>query len=208
MTALYRLDATAADIGRQFGVAAGSDPWAGGTISPGGFAPVITTGREFVAGPRPEGRSPRRLVPRQWGVPPPPSAGDAPRRSGVLTVRNPDSPFWIGNLRNTEFRCLVPATALFAWGRGRDAQGKRVHAWFSAADQPLFAMAGVWTDSEVPSFALLTCEPNALLRAHGAEAMPVILPADPGAHALWLGGGWKQAAGLLQPYPSSCMAAR
>lgn len=207
MPGTYRLDAAAGEIAARFaGLAAPGDPWAGGAISPGGFAPVLTAGREFVAGPRP-GRGPLRLVPRQWGVPPPPSAGETPR-GGVLTVRNPGSPFWIGNLRNAEFRCLVPMTAFLEWGAGTDAAGKRRRHWFACADQPLFAVAGVWKDSEVPSFALLTAEPNALLRHAGRDAMPAILPDDRAAWACWLHGEWKDAARLLQPYPSSAMRER
>lgn len=206
MTVLYRLDAPAAALARHFGAEAGRDPWAGGHVAPGGFAPVITAGREFVAGARME-RQPRRLIPRLWGVPPPPSAGDA-GRPGVLSVRNPDSPFWIGNLRNSEFRCLIPATAFMEWGKGTDAEGKRRQHWFACADQPLFAFAGVWKDSEVASFALLTCEPNAALRHAGRDAMPVILPPDPGAWQLWLHGDWKRARELIAPYPSSQMMER
>jgi len=206
MPILYRLDADAAQIARAFAARQGDDPRAGGPVAPGSFAPVVTSGREFVAGPRPEDHLPRRIVPRMWGVPPPPSAGDPGR--AVLTVRNPDSPFWIGNLRNSEFRCLVPATAFMEWGPksksgGKDAQGRRLRHWFGCADQPLFAMAGVWKDSEVASFALLTCEANAALRLEGVERMPVVLPADPRAHDLWLSGGWPSAASLLAPYSSS-----
>lgn len=200
MTVLYRLDADAAAIAARFGVARGGDPWAGGPVSPGSFAPVITAGREFVAGPGRSGQ-PRRLVPRVWGVPPPPGAGDPAR--GVLTVRNPDSPFWIGNLRNSEFRCLVPASAIMTWGRGRDGEGRRIRHWLVPADQPLFAMAGVWKDSEVPSFALLTCEANAVWRAAGQDAMPVILPGDPQAHECWLRADWQRARSLLVPYSSA-----
>ncbi len=206
MTVLYRLDAPAAAIARHFGAEAGRDPWAGGHVAPGGFAPVITAGREFVAGARTE-RQPRRLIPRLWGVPPPPSAGDA-GRPGVLSVRNPDSPFWIGNLRNSEFRCLIPATAFMEWGKGTDMDGKRRQHWFACADQPLFAFAGVWKDSEVASFAVLTCEPNAALRHAGRNAMPVILPPDPGAWQLWLHGEWKRARDLIAPYSSSQMLER
>ncbi len=205
MTVVYRLAAPAATIAAHFGAAAGSDPWAGGTVSPRQFAPVLTTGREFVAGPRGE-RQPLRMIPRLWGVPPPPAAGEAGR--GVLSVRNPDSPFWIGNLRNSEFRCLVPATALMEWGRTDPVTGKRRQHWFALADQPLFALAGVWKDSEVPSFALLTCEPNAAWRAAGREAMPVILPGDPAARQVWLRAEWKRAAELLVPYPSSLIVER
>ncbi len=203
MTVLYRLDLPASQIARHFGTAATADPWMGGTVSPGSFAPVLTMGREFVAGPRRAGQ-PLRMVPQQWGVLPPPSAGEQGR--GVLSVRNPDSPFWIGNLRNSEFRCLVPATAVMAWGRVDPATGKRRALWLSCADQPLFAMAGVWKDSEVPSFALLTCEANALWRDAGHSAMPVILPGEPGAWQTWLRAEWSRAEALLQPYPSSIMA--
>lgn len=202
MTMLYRLDADAARIAAHFGALAGADPWSGGTIAPGQFAPVITTGRDAMAGPRQPGQ-PRRMVPRLWGVPPPPAARD-PGRS-VLTVRNPESPFWIGNLRNSEFRCLVPASGLMEWGKGHDAEGKRRRHWLGCADQPLFALAGVWKDSEVPGFALLSCEPNAHLRALGREAMPVILPPDPAAWQVWLCGSWDRAARLIAPYSSSLM---
>lgn len=202
VTVLYRLDAIAAEFASRFDAAAGRDRWAGGHIAPGLFAPVITAGREFIAGPR-HSQAPRRVVPRQWGVPPPPSAGSAGR--GVLTVRNPDSPFWIGNLRNSEFRCLVPATRVMEWGKGQDRDGKRRQRWLALADQPVFAFAGVWKDSEVPSFALLTCEANGLLRAEGKPEMPAILPDDPAAWRLWLEGDWRAARELLQPYSSSQM---
>lgn len=196
MTALFRIDAPAAEIAAHFAVQAGNDPWAGGYVAPGSFAPVITAGREFVAGPRTE-RQPRRLVPRLWGVPPPPSAGDTGR--AVCTVRNPDSPFWIGNLRNSEFRCLLPATSFFVWGAGIDVEGRRERWQISCPDQPLFAFAGVWKDSEVASFALLTCPASAALRRLGCERMPVILPATSTAQNLWLHGGWDKASALIAP---------
>lgn len=203
MTILYRLDATASQLADCFGARAGEDPWAGGYVSPGGFAPVITAGREFIAGPRPAGRAQRRMIPRLWGVPP-----LAHGRTGITSVRNPDSPFWIGNLRNSEFRCLVPATSFMEWGKGKDAQGKRRQGWYAVADQPVFAFAGVWKDSEVPSMALLTCEPNAVMRQAGRDSMPAILPADGKAQDLWLNGSWDRASRLIAPYSSSLMLVR
>ena len=204
MPMLYRLDAAADAVGLAFGADAGDDPWRGGHVAPGGFAPVITAGREMVAGPRPSGNAPRRMVPRLWGVPPPPSVHDSPRQ-GVLTVRNLESPFWIGNLRNNEFRCLIPCTAFMEWGRTSPSDGKRRQLWFSAADQPIFALAGVWKDSEIPGFALLTCEANAALRAAGRDTMPVILPGGPAARDRWLHGNWERARMLVVPYSSSLM---
>ena len=204
MTILYRLDADARQVADCFAARAGEDPWAGGYVAPGGFAPVITAGREFIAGPRPAGKTlERRMVPRLWGVPP-----LADGRPGITTVRNPDSPFWIGNLRNSEFRCIVPATAFMEWGKGRDSEGKRRQHWFAVADQPIFAFAGVWKDSEIPSLALLSCEPNAALRATGRDSMPVILPADRQEQDVWLYGDWKRASRLIAPYSSSLMLER
>ena len=205
MTLLYRLDTDAAAIARAFDARSGEDPWAGGYITPGAFAPVITAGREFVAGPRLQ-RGPRRLVPRLWGVPPPPSASDPAR--GIATVRNPNSPFWIGNLRNSEFRCLVPATAFMEWTDRIDVEGRREKAWFACTDARPFAFAGVWKDSEVPTFALLSCKANELLRQHGRDRMPVIVPPDRGAQDEWLHGGWDGAQKLLRPFPAEGMVAK
>ena len=206
MTMVYRLDARASEVATRFAARAGDDPWTGGPVAPGSFAPAITAGREFVAGPRPMGEPVRRLIPRQWGVPPPPSAGDT--GLPVLTVRNLESPFWIGNLRNSEFRCLIPATSFMEWGRNDPTTGKRRQCWFGISDQPIFAFAAVWKDSEVPSFALLTCEAGAALRSVGRETMPVILPPDRTAHDLWLRGTWGRAQKLVVPYSSSLMLVR
>ncbi|MBH5321861.1 SOS response-associated peptidase family protein [Erythrobacter sp. JGD-13] len=198
---LYRLDADAAAIGDALGLDAGDDPWSGGHVAPASFAPIVTAGREFIAGPA-KGRQPWRMVPRLWGVPPPPSAHEAARP--VLSVRNRESPFWIGNLRNPEFRCLVPATAFMEWGRVGPNSKRRQH-WFACADQPVFAMAAVWKDSEVPGFALMSAAPNAVLKQAGRDAMPAILPPDRGAWETWLRAGWDKAERLLQPYSSSLM---
>lgn len=206
---IYRLDIPAAAIANAFCAQADNDPWAGGYVARGQFAPVITAGREFIAGARPEGRygrSPRRMVPRLWGVPPPPAAHDAAQLIG--SVRNTDSPFWVGNLRNSEFRCIIPATAFMLWGRNDPVTGRRKSHWFGLADQPLFAMLGVCKDSDVPGFALLSCQPCARLKEAGCTAMPVILPSDWAARDSWLYGDWNTASKLLAPYASSMLEER
>jgi putative SOS response-associated peptidase YedK len=164
MTHPYRLDAPATAIAATLGADPGGDPWAGGAVIPGGYAPVVVE----------QGRR-RRLIPRQWGVPPPPR-GTHP----VTHLRNCESPFWIGTLRHTQFRCLVPMTA-FRSGRG----------WLAVPGAPVFACAGIWRDSEVPSFAIVSIDGT----LGGIGAMPLILPARHW-HA-WLTEDWKTARRLL-----------
>ena len=172
MTRLYRLDCDASLIAERFGAVRNSDPWGGGYVAPGSFAPVVTAGREFVAGPRPAGGGLMpRIAPRLWGVLPPPSADDPARR--IASVRNIDSPFWIGNLRNSEFRCIVPATAIMLWGSGTDYEGRRLRHWFATEHDAVFAMAGVWKDEDVPAFAILSRDAGGTAREAGCSAMPV-----------------------------------
>jgi putative SOS response-associated peptidase YedK len=209
MTRLYRLDCTAASIAARFGARPGADPWAGGYVAPGHFAPVITAGRDAIAGPRPRSRIAPRIVPRLWGVLPPPAADDPARR--IASVRNADSPFWIGNLRNSEFRCIVPASAFMLWGDGTDHEGRRLKHWFGpaahsapgAGGPAIMALAGVWKDEDVPAFALLTRTAHGAAAQSGATAMPVVLPPAADAHAAWLHGSWDRARDLIAS-PSAC----
>jgi putative SOS response-associated peptidase YedK len=185
MCNLYRLDAPAAQIARLFGADQGGDPWPGGYVSPGRPAPVIVR----------NAKGERRMVPRIWGVPPPPR-GDRP----VTNVRNLDSPFWIGTLRHTEFRCLIPVTRFQEWG---GEKGNRTQHWFSVPSEPVFALAGIWRDSEIATFAMLTTEPNTLVGAVHPKAMPVIL--HPEDHDIWLRADWPDARRVVDTYPSQLM---
>lgn len=197
MTRLYRLDANAAFIAKQFGAQSGDDPWRGGYVAPDNFAPVITAGREFIAGPRPvNGMLQPRMVPRLWGVLPPPNSDNPARR--ITTVRNFDSPFWIGNLRNSEFRCLIPLSAFMLWGDKTDYEGRRLKHWLALADAPIFAMAGIWKDEDVPSFAVLTQPAHGIAKSMGATVMPVILPPDTNSQQIWLHGGWDRARAVIE----------
>jgi putative SOS response-associated peptidase YedK len=198
MCNLYRLDAPANQIATTFGADAGDDPWLGGYVAPGKPGPVIIGGND--------GR--RLVVPRIWGVPPPQSFSSVTENRGyrpVTNVRNLDSPFWIGTLRHTQFRCLVPVTRFQEWSHQPDrVTGKKTQHWFSVPAEPIFAFAGIWRDSEVASFAFLTTEPNAIVGAVHPKAMPVIL--HPEDHDTWLNGGWDVAKSLAEPYPSQFMA--
>lgn len=98
-------------------------------------------------------------------------------------------------------RCIVPATGFFEWkDLGRHKQPFAI----TAADQPLFALAGLWErwkrgeDDYVETFTIVTTEANdAVAEIH--DRMPVILP-----HAAvdtWLAGPAEEALKLLRPYP-------
>ncbi len=164
----YRLDADAAAIAAALNADPGKDVWQRGRVEPGGFAPVVVQ----------HGHT-RRIVPRQWGVPPP------PRGDRVVThLRNPDSPFWIGTLRHTEFRCLVPATAFCATRAGRAL-------WLAVPGQQVMAFAGVWRDSEVPSFAVVSTDGS----LGQIASLPLIVP--PALQARWLTASWADARRLL-----------
>jgi putative SOS response-associated peptidase YedK len=162
MPPAYRLDASAQQIARALRADPAGDVWQGGEVVPGGYAPVVITDHERG----------RHVVPRQWGVPPPPRGEHV-----VPFVRNLGSPFWIGTLRHTRFRCLVPMTH-FRKGNG----------WLTCPTEPIIACAGIWRDSEIPSFAILT--------SGAAGALPVILqPADFG---IWLHADIKIARRLVE----------
>ncbi len=191
MCNLYRLDAPANQIAAVFDAEAGVDPWDGGYVAPGRFGPVIT-------GETARGHLRKRIRPMVWGFPPPPR-GDRP----VTNVRNLESPFWIGTLRHTELRCLIPVTRFQEWSGARGA--KQQH-WFSLPSTPIFAFAGIWRDTtDMPVFAFLTTDPNPLVGAVHPKAMPVILHAED--YDRWLTAEWKDAKSLVAPFPSQLMAA-
>lgn len=207
MTNLYRLDCTASDVADRFGARPGDDPWQGGYIAPMRFAPVVTAGRDFIAGPRPAGkRLEPRITPRLWGVLPPPSADDPTRR--VTTLRNLESPFWIGHLRNSEFRCLIPATGFMLWGSETDYEGRRVRHWFAPHDEIVFALAGVWKDEEVPAFAVLTRDALGPPQDRGCKAMPVVLTDTDNGWQTWLHGRWDAARKLVEDASSVTLCER
>lgn len=181
MTRAYHLDAPSQAIAAALGANQGPDPWGGGALSPGEFAPVVTCSQKT---------GQRVIRPLVWGYPAPGADGISP--SGevrwVPTVRNTESPFWIGNLRHTELRCLVPATSFML----------NKH-WFAVSDAAVFAFAGIWRDlTDMPVFAILVTDASGEAKNKGATSMPCILEAD--QYDRWLRADWKEAQDLVAPY--------
>ena len=108
-------------------------------------------------------------------------------------------------------RCLIPADGFYEWLS--DEKGKRP-LWFSRADAGLFAFAGIWAelperqgDGVLHSCAIVTCEPNGLVRPIH-DRMPVVL--TPEAEAGWLDADAEPGdlARLLAPAPDGLLVAR
>ena len=181
MTRAYRLDAASHDIAEALAANQGPDPWRGGALAPGEFAPVITRSQ----------KTGRRVIrPVVWGYPAPGADGISPAGDvrWVPTVRNTESPFWIGNLRHSELRCLVPATSFML----------NKH-WFALSDAAVFAFAGIWRDlTDMPVFAILVTDASGEAKDKGATSMPCILEAA--KYDRWLRADWKEAQDLVAPY--------
>jgi putative SOS response-associated peptidase YedK len=119
----------------------------------------------------------RRVDTMRWGWPP---FGEVKRP--ITNVRNLASPMWRGALADPARRCLVPVTQFSEWSAAPDPQtGRKRKHWFDLLDDPLFAFAGLWRQTEEgPRFAFLTCAPNAVVGRVHPKAMPVILrPGEP-----------------------------
>jgi putative SOS response-associated peptidase YedK len=72
--------------------------------------------------------------------------------------------------------CVIPAQGFYEW---RDEDGKKQPYYFARKDGQPIMFAGIWDYSEVkgdtvPSFAILTDEPNALVAPYH-DRMPVVL---------------------------------
>ena len=167
-------------------------------------------------GGRPDGRADgetevvgRRLVMMRWGLLP---ASGAERVAGhpLINARAEtvaDKPSFRGAFRHR--RCLVLADGFFEWEL---VGGRKQPIYFKLRDGMPFAFAGIWerwlaSDGRpVESCAILTCEPNQLVRpVH--DRMPVILDRD--SHTAWLSHGdpMTHLAKLLRPYPETQMDA-
>jgi putative SOS response-associated peptidase YedK len=124
-----------------------------------------------------------------WGYPAPNSLKPNGEVQWVPTVRNVESPFWIGNLRHVELRCLVPATAIIPTAR-RKPERRDIET------PPLFAMAGIWRDlTDMPVFAIISVDDAA---EQGKRSTPLILNGP--QQQAWLTADWKDASKLLQPH--------
>ena len=130
----------------------------------------------------------------------------------MTNVRNLGLKQWVRLAERPENRCLVPLTEFceFTPEKHDLGDGKpplKGEMWFAVPDQAVFAVAGLWqhtTDGR--AFAMVTCDPNALVAPVHPKAMITILA--PEDHDRWLRGGYSDVVALQQPYPPDRMTVR
>ena len=126
----------------------------------------------------------------------------------MTNVRNLRLPRWRRLAEDPANRCLVPLTEFCEWtldthrvGEGRPVKGEM---WFRVTDQRVFAVAGFWQETaKGRAFAMVTCDPNALVAPVHPKAMITILA--PQDRDRWLRGGYDDVLALQQPYPTGLM---
>ena len=152
-----------------------------------------------------------RLISARWGLIP--HWAKDPKISYKLINARSESVFEKPSFRGviSKRRCLIPTDGFYEWlkeGRGKSAT-KRPHFIHHKDHSPL-VMAGLWTTWKndegevVPSFSILTCEPNPLVaKIHGR--MPVILP--PSDFEQWIDPELSRDGieSMLRPYPQGSM---
>jgi putative SOS response-associated peptidase YedK len=165
--------------------------------------PVLAIRRDD-AGGRVPGRLRWGLVPGRW----------AERRSGppLINARAETlqrQPAFAESFR--ERRCLIPADGFYEW---RDDERGKTPIWVSRPDGDLFAFAGVWAalpagdgSGDLHSCAIITCEPNELIRPIH-DRMPVVL--SPTHEARWLEPDLAEGdlLSLLAPAPEELLGVR
>lgn len=96
-----------------------------------------------------------------------------------------------------ERRCIIPVTE-FAEAEGK--AGAKTKTWFSLPDEPLFGVAGLWTNSDEWGLAYTMVMTEACIHvADVHDRMPVILKRDDWQD--WLDGAPDRAKLLCRPYP-------
>jgi len=130
----------------------------------------------------------------------------------MTNVRQLGLPQWRKLAAKPENRCLIPLSEFCEWSPqpidlGDGKKPVRGEMWFDVIDQPIFAVAGFWQSiAEMKHFAMVTCDPNELVKPIHPKAMITVLhEAD---WDRWLQGSYDDAAALQKPYPADQMTVR
>ncbi|MGF7156219.1 SOS response-associated peptidase family protein [Novosphingobium gossypii] len=130
----------------------------------------------------------------------------------MTNVRNLCAPQWRHLAERPENRCLVPLTEFceFTPEKHDLGDGKpplKGEMWFSVPDRPVFAVAGFWQATESGNgFAMVTCDPNPVVKPIHPKAMVTIL--EERDIDTWLRGSYAEITALQRPFDAARMAVR
>ncbi len=188
MCNLYTLRPSRAETAAHFGV---QDPIASNApeeIYPGYPGLVVRNGDG--------GRLMQSMI---WGFPfRPKTMKPTSKPKAVNNVRADKLDNFMWRYSFAERRCLIPVTE-FAEAEGE--KGSKTRTWFSLPNEELFAVAGIWRDTDEwgPAYSMVMTE--ACIHVAGVhDRMPVILARETWDD--WLAGAPNDARLLCQPYPA------
>lgn len=130
----------------------------------------------------------------------------------MTNVRKLSLPQWRKLAEKPENRCLIPLTEFgeFTPDKHDLGDGKpplKGEMWFSVTDQPVFAIAGFWRQTQAGNgFAMVTCDANNLVAPIHPKAMITIL--EPEDIETWLRGSYDEIVTLQKPYDAEKMIVR
>lgn len=183
MCNLYRMNRAVAEVAHLFDAIAPASSNAPAEIYPG-YPGLVVAGGEL-----------RSMV---WGFPlrlkgMKPDA--KPKPVNNTRADKLDSFMWRYSF--AERRCLIPVTE-FAEAEGE--KGSKTRTWFALPDESVFAVAGIWRDTDEwgPAYSMVMTE-ACIHVADVHDRMPVILRREDWAD--WLDGAPDDARLLCRPYP-------
>lgn len=184
MCNLYRMTKSASEVANLFGVAEGSPGNFAGEVYPG-YPGLVVAGGE--------------LRSMNWGFPLARTSKTTGKPLKPKPVNNTRADklgtyFWRHSFE--ERRCVIPVTSFAEW---EGKTGNKSKVWFSVEDEPIFACAGIWRDTDEwgPSYSMIMTDANNTV-APVHDRMPVILPRE--AWEKWINAATDEARSLCTPF--------
>lgn len=189
MCNLYTTTASAAEVARYFSAKMTTEFNAGpGDVYPGGMGMVVR-----------QEAGERNLQAMTWGFPlvlKSKKTGKPLKPKPVNNARTNKLDSFMWRYSFAERRCLIPLTA---WAEAEGQAGRKTRTWLSLPDTEIFAVAGIWRDSDEWG----RCYSMVMTDAAGDAAqvhnrMPVVL--DTNRYEQWLEGSLEDAKALCRPW--------
>ena len=181
MCNLYRIKKSAAEVADWFDAINGmSGANLGDEVYPGYPGAVIADGQ---------------LTSMVWGFPlvlKSKRTGEPLKPKPVNNARTDKLDSYMWRYSFEERRCLIPLTA---WAEAEGPRGAKTRTWLSLSDQDVFAVAGIWRDSDEWGRCYSMVMTDAVADAAKVHTrMPVIL--TPKDYPTWTGGPHDEALAL------------